>query len=58
MEQWKMKNAYNFAYVQRETFNFAFAQQAVIVYFYLSSIFQEITMPNATVTTVVDITHS
>jgi len=29
-----MKTAYNFAYVQIETFNFTFAQQAFIVYFY------------------------
>jgi len=29
-----MKIAYNSAYVQRETFNFTFAQQATIVYFY------------------------
>jgi len=35
--QWnsrKMNIAYNSAYVQIETFNFTFAQQAVVVYFY------------------------
>jgi len=30
MEQWKMKIAYNSAHVQIETFNFTFAQQAII----------------------------
>jgi len=30
----KMKIAYNSAYVQIETFNFTFAQQTFIVYFY------------------------
>ena len=32
-----MKIAYNSAYVQIETVNFTFAQQAVIVYFYICS---------------------
>jgi len=40
-----MKIAYNSAYVQIETLNFTFAQQAVIVYFYVCS--KKITMPNA-----------
>jgi len=36
------------AYVQiATTLDFTFTQQAVIVYFYLHSNFQEITMPNA-----------
>jgi len=45
----KMKNAYNSAYVQTEMFNFTFAQQAIIMYVYLCSHFQEIAtgMPNA-----------
>ena len=42
-----MKISYNSAYVQIETFNFTFAQQAVMVYFYLPSNFQEIAMPKA-----------
>ena len=42
-----MKNTHNSAYVETETFNFTFAPQAVIVYFYLCSNFQEIAMPNA-----------
>jgi len=42
-----MKIAYNSAYVKIETFNFTFAQQAVIVYFYVCSNFQDIVMPNA-----------
>jgi len=29
-----MEIAYNFGYVQIETYNFTFAQQAVIVHFY------------------------
>ena len=41
-----MKIAYNFAYAQIETFNFTFIQQAIIVYVYLCSNFQEIAMPN------------
>jgi len=43
-----MKIAYKSAYVQTETFNFTFAQQAIIVYVYLCSNFQEIAsrMPN------------
>jgi len=44
-----MKIACNSAYVQTETLNLTFAQQAVIVYFYLCSSFQEIAMPNANV---------
>jgi len=43
----KVKIAYNSAYIQTETFNFTFAQHAIIVYVYLCSNFQEITMPNA-----------
>jgi len=43
----KMKIAYNSASVQIETFNFTFAQQAIIVYVYLCSNFQENAMPNA-----------
>jgi len=43
----KMKIAYNSAYVQTETFNFTFAQQANIVYIDLCSNFQEIAMLNA-----------
>ena len=42
-----MKIAYNSAYVQIETFNFTFAQQAFIVHFYVCSNFQDIAMPNA-----------
>jgi len=42
----KMKIAHNSAYIQIETINFTFAQQAVIVYFYLCFNFQEIVMPN------------
>jgi len=38
--------AYNFSYIQIETVNFIFAQQAVIVYFYLCSNIQEIAVPN------------
>jgi len=44
-----MKIAYNSAYIQTETWNFTFAWQAIIVYFYLCSNFQEIAMPNTTV---------
>jgi len=33
-EQWKMKNACNYAYVQAETLNFIFTQQAIIVWAY------------------------
>ena len=43
----KMKIAYNSAYIHIETFNFTFAQQAIIVYVYLCSNFQAIAMPNA-----------
>ena len=43
----KMNTAYNSAYIQIETFNLTFAQQAVIVYFYLCSNFKEIVIPNA-----------
>jgi len=39
-----MKISYNSAYVQIETFNFTFAQQAIIVYVYLCSNFWENTM--------------
>jgi len=42
-----MKIAYNSAYFQMETLNFAFARQAIIVYFYFCSNFQEIAMLNA-----------
>jgi len=42
-----MEIAYNSAHVQIEMFNFTFAQQAIIVYLYLCSNFQEIAMPNA-----------
>ena len=42
-----MKIAYNSAYIQIETLNFIFIRQAVIVYFCLCSIFQEIIMPIA-----------
>jgi len=42
-----MKIAHNSAYVQVETLNFTFTRQAVIVYFYICSNFQEIAMPNA-----------
>jgi len=35
-----MKFAYNSAYVQIETFNFTFTQQAIIVYVYLCSNFR------------------
>jgi len=41
-----MKIAYNSAYVQIKTFNFTFTQQAIIMYVYLCSNFQEIAMPN------------
>ena len=41
-----MKIAYNSAYVQIEAFNFTFAQQAIIVYVYLCSNFQEIARLN------------
>ena len=41
-----MKNAYNSAYVPIETFNFTFTQQAIIVYVYPCSNFQEIAMLN------------
>jgi len=43
----KFQIAYNSAYIQIEMFNFTFAQQAIIVYVYLYSNFQEIAMPNA-----------
>jgi len=43
----KMKIAQNSAYFQIETLNFTFAQQAITVYFYLCSDFQEIAMLNA-----------
>jgi len=42
----KMTIAYNCAYIQIETLNCTFAQQAVIVYFYLCSNFHEIAMSN------------
>jgi len=42
-----MKIAYNSAYVQLETFNFIFAQQAVVVDLYFSSNLQEIAIPKA-----------
>jgi len=42
-----MKIAYNSAYVQIETFNFTYAQQTFIVYFCISSNFQNIAMPHA-----------
>jgi len=40
-----MKTAYNSAYVQSETFTFTFTHQAIIVYVYLCSIFQDIVAP-------------
>ena len=40
------KIACNSAYVQIESLSFTFTRQAVIVYFYLCSNIQEITMPN------------
>jgi len=43
----KMKIAYNSAYVQRETFNFTFAQQAIIVYECMSIFVPISNMPNA-----------
>jgi len=43
----KIKIAYNSTYVQIETFNFTFAQQAIIVHVCLCSNFQEMAMPNA-----------
>jgi len=42
-----MKIAYNSAHIQIETLNSTFAQQAIILYFYLYSNFQEIAMMNA-----------
>jgi len=42
-----MKIAYNSAYIQTETISFTFAWQASILYFYLCSNFQEITMLKA-----------
>jgi len=42
-----MKIAYNSAHVQTKTVSFTFVQQAIIVYFYLCSNVQEITLPNA-----------
>ena len=42
-----MKIVYNSAYIQIEMFNFTFDQQAIIVYVYLCSNFQEIAMQNA-----------
>jgi len=42
-----MNIACNSAYIQIETLNFIFTRQAIIVYFYLCSNFQEIAMPNA-----------
>jgi len=42
-----MTIAYNSAYIQTEALNFTFARQAVIVYFYVCSNFQDIAMPNA-----------
>ena len=48
MEQWKMKIAYNTAYVQIETVNFTFAQPSKLslCIFYICSNFQDIAMPN------------
>ena len=42
-----MKIAYNSAYIQIETFNFIFDQEAFIMYFYLCPNFLDITMPSA-----------
>jgi len=42
----KMKIAYNSADVLKEAISFTCAQQIIIVYFYLCSNFQEITLPN------------
>ena len=42
-----MKTDHNSAYIQIETVNFTFAQQADTVYFYLCSNVQEIAMLNA-----------
>jgi len=42
----KIKIAYNSAFIQIETFNFTFAQQAIIVYVYLCFNFQEIATLN------------
>jgi len=42
-----MKIAYNSAYIHIKKFTFTFTQQAIIVYVYLRSNFQEIVMPNA-----------
>jgi len=36
-KNWKMKIAYNSAYLQMETLNFTFVWQAIIAYFYLCS---------------------
>jgi len=41
LKQWEIKIAYNSAYIQIETLKFTFAHQAVIVYFYICSNFQE-----------------
>ena len=46
LEQWINENClYNTAYVQTETFTFTFTQQAIIVYVYLRSNFQDIVAP-------------
>jgi len=42
-----MEIACNSAYVQTESLNFTFAQQAIIVYIYVCSNLQEIAMLNA-----------
>jgi len=54
----KMKIAYNSAYDQIETFNFTFAEQAIVVCFYLCSNFQEIAMLIATIPTADESSHS
>jgi len=45
----KMKTAGNSAYVQTETLNYTFTQQAVFVCFYFCSNFQEIAIPTSNV---------
>jgi len=42
-----MKIACNSAYIKTKSLNFTLSQQAVIVYFYLCSNFQEIAMLDA-----------
>jgi len=42
--QWKNEIAHNSDYDQTQTFNFTFAQEAIMVYFYLNFNLQEIAM--------------